>query len=158
MTCVTAASRSLCDDPAPMNAKAAAPLSALPACGTTHAEADARSKDALLVVCLCAQWCGVCREYRATFDTVAAAHPGVRFEWMDVEDEADVIDNVDIDNFPTLLIGSGTEPRFFGTVMPPRATLHRLVQAQAQAERGAADLPDEVGALWARVRSHLGPH
>ena len=39
------------------------------------------------VVCLCAGWCGVCREYRAVFDALAAAHPQVRFDWVDVEDE-----------------------------------------------------------------------
>ena len=40
------------------------------------------------VICLCAQWCGVCRDWRALFDEAAKAHPGLRFAWVDVEDEA----------------------------------------------------------------------
>ena len=30
------------------------------------------------VICLCAQWCGVCREWRDLFDQVAAAHDAVQ--------------------------------------------------------------------------------
>ena len=39
-------------------------------------------------VCLCAGWCGTCRDYRALFDALAQAHPEVRFEWVDIEDES----------------------------------------------------------------------
>jgi hypothetical protein len=31
-----------------------------------------------LVVCLCAEWCGVCREYRSRFEQVLARLPQVR--------------------------------------------------------------------------------
>ena len=31
----------------------------------------------LLVACLCAQWCGTCREYRSAFDRLAETHPEV---------------------------------------------------------------------------------
>src|SRR5659263_77846 len=46
----------------------------------------------VLVVCLCAQWCGVCRDYRQRFTQVQAQFPAVRFLWIDVEDEADLLD------------------------------------------------------------------
>ena len=54
--------------------------------------------------CLCAQWCGTCREYAQTFDQLKAALPGHRYRWIDIEDEADVIGEVDVETFPTLLV------------------------------------------------------
>jgi hypothetical protein len=70
----------------------------------------------LLVVCLCAEWCVVCREYRARFEQVRAQWPGVAFRWVDIEDESDLVDPVEVDDFPTLLILRGSAPAFFGTV------------------------------------------
>jgi hypothetical protein len=32
---------------------------------------------------------------------------GVRWEWLDVEDREDLVDDVDVETFPTLLIGQG---------------------------------------------------
>src|SRR5256885_8020626 len=42
------------------------------------------------VVCLCAQWCGVCNQYRSTFAELASQFPQMRFVWLDVEDREDV--------------------------------------------------------------------
>jgi hypothetical protein len=44
------------------------------------------SADPWWVVCLCAGWCGVCRDYRSGFDAVGPRWPDVRWEWLDVED------------------------------------------------------------------------
>ena len=44
-----------------------------------------------LVVCLCAQWCGVCQQYQNGFEALAASHPQARFLWLDVEDREDAI-------------------------------------------------------------------
>ncbi|MEO7116218.1 MAG: thioredoxin domain-containing protein, partial [Caldimonas sp.] len=58
----------------------------------------------LLVACLCAGWCGSCRDYRATFDALAGQFAGgAVFAWIDIEDDADALGDLDIDNFPTLL-------------------------------------------------------
>ena len=40
-----------------------------------------------LVACLCAAWCGTCRDYRAGFEALAARFPEARFLWLDVEDD-----------------------------------------------------------------------
>jgi len=106
----------------------------------------------LLVACLCAQWCGSCREYRSTFDEVAAAFPEMRFVWIDIEDEADLVDPIEVENFPTLLIASGSDARFFGPLTPHKETLVRLLRAQADATSGTP-LPDpELRALVARLQ------
>ena len=108
-----------------------------------------------LVVCLCAAWCGVCGDYRARFDQVRAKFPTIEFLWMDVEDEAVVLDPLDVENFPTLLLAVGAEPRFFGPVTPQAEMLERLVRAQIQ-DTGAPALSDpDVAALLGRIRASL---
>ena len=110
-------------------------------------------ESSLLVVCLCADWCGVCREYVERFEQVHAHFPQAQFLWIDVEDEADLLHPLDVENFPTLLLAVGPEPRFFGTVTPQAQTLERLIRAQLD-DAGVAALTDPaVAALVARVRA-----
>jgi len=107
----------------------------------------------LLVVCLCAEWCGVCRDYRPRFEQAQAKFPQARFLWIDVEDEADLLDPLDVENFPTLLLAVGDEPRFFGPVLPSSDTLERMIRAQAP-EGGASALNDRaVTDLLGRIRT-----
>jgi thioredoxin 1 len=87
----------------------------------------------LLVACLCADWCGACREYKPLFDSLAYKFPNVRFLWVDVEDEADLIDPIEVEDFPTILISSAEKPLFFGTVLPHVETLERLIQDKISA-------------------------
>ncbi len=82
----------------------------------------------LFVACLCADWCGACREYQPLFDSLARKFPNVRFLWVDVEDEADLIDPIEVADFPTILIAKGQNSLFFGTVLPHIETIERLIQ------------------------------
>ncbi len=81
----------------------------------------------LFVACLCAEWCGTCRDYRATFDRLAEAHPGICFAWIDIETHADRFDDLDVENFPTILIEDASTTRFFGTVLPHGAVVERML-------------------------------
>ena len=83
-----------------------------------------------IVACLCAQWCGTCATYRNTFEELAARHPDKLFVWVDIEDQSDVVGELDIENFPTLLIQQDDHVAFFGTVLPDAGLAHRMVQAQ----------------------------
>jgi thioredoxin-like negative regulator of GroEL len=118
------------------------------------------SSDPLLVACLCAQWCRTCEAYRETFlaarDAFARAHPGaLRFVWVDVEDESELVGDLDIEDFPTLLIAGGAQVRFFGTVMPHAQTLDRLVRSALEGAPAAAQaLAPDVRALPARLAGH----
>jgi len=112
---------------------------------------------AVLVVSLCAGWCHVCEDYRSRFEqvrlSVQADHPQCRFVWLDIEDEADLLEPLDVENFPTVLIGAGTEPRFFGVIGPQVAVLERMVRMTLQ-DSSAMALPDPVvKALLARILS-----
>ncbi|MFC0168695.1 thioredoxin family protein [Pseudoduganella danionis] len=84
-----------------------------------------------VVACLCAAWCGTCGSYRATFEELASRHPDKQFVWIDIEDHADVVGDLDVENFPTLLIQHDDVVAFFGTTLPDAGVAHRLITAQA---------------------------
>ncbi|WP_374362935.1 thioredoxin family protein [Pseudoduganella danionis] len=84
-----------------------------------------------VVACLCAAWCGTCGSYRATFEELASRHPDKQFVWIDIEDHADVVGDLDVENFPTLLIQHEDVVAFFGTTLPDAGVAHRLITAQA---------------------------
>jgi thioredoxin-like negative regulator of GroEL len=105
--------------------------------------AAAIAGDRWVVACLCAAWCGTCGSYRATFEEVAARHPDKFFVWIDIEDHADVVGDLDVENFPTLLIQHHELVGFFGTMLPDAGLAHRLVLAQsAQTDAELATLAD----------------
>ena len=56
---------------------------------------------------------------------------GVRahWHWVDIEDEADLVGDLDVETFPTLVIADDTQVRFAGPVTPQRDTLQRLLRA-----------------------------
>ncbi|EJE50606.1 thioredoxin domain-containing protein [Acidovorax sp. CF316] len=103
-------------------------------------------------VCLCADWCGTCRDYRAIFDTLAQAHPGVRFEWVDIEDESELAGDLDVETFPTLLIADGASVRFLGPLLPQAPVLARLLSS-LQAGQGGQGVGADAQEVFERVRA-----
>lgn len=81
----------------------------------------------LIIACLCAQWCGVCRDWRATFDTLAARLPQARCVWVDVEDQAALLGDLDIDSFPTLAVQRGARLLHCAPALPLADVWLRLV-------------------------------
>ncbi len=75
--------------------------------------------------------------------------------WIDIEDEADLVDPIEVENFPTILIASPTHAHFFGAVLPHIQTLQRLIGSQLEDPRRA--LPHDGGVaglverLWQRT-------
>lgn len=80
------------------------------------------------VTCLCAAWCGVCRDYQPGFERLALEHPGVVFRWSDIEEDEESAD-VDVETFPTLRISQGGVERFFGPVLPQPEHLRTLLRS-----------------------------
>ena len=81
------------------------------------------------------------------------------FVWVDVEDHADWVDPIEVENFPTLLMALGETPLFFGTLTPHVETLRRLIQSQLKdpiAMKGDGALDQQVQALVIRLRQHFG--
>jgi thioredoxin 1 len=115
-----------------------------------------------VVACLCAAWCGTCGSYRAAFDALAARHPDKHFVWIDIEDQADVVGDLDVDNFPTLLIQRHDVVAFFGTVLPDAQLAERLLlsqTAQSDAELATQAQASEERRTWqseCNLRTLLG--
>lgn len=105
--------------------------------------------DARLVACLCAEWCGTCREYLAVWEAAADRHPADCFVWIDIETHADALGDLDIQNFPTVMVqdARGGPPRFYGTLLPHAATLERLLGHGAAMPGDGSDAPDLLGWL-----------
>jgi hypothetical protein len=93
------------------------------------AEADDATSSRWWVIALCAEWCNVCREWRTAFNETAASRPDLNFAWVDIEDEADAMGDVDVETFPTVLVGRGTDALFLGPVQPAAAQLARLLSS-----------------------------
>ena len=85
------------------------------------------------VVCLCADWCGACKAYRDVFlqtaESLMDAYPDCRFVWIDVEDQADLVGDLEIETFPTLLVASDDGLNFLGAVTPQPDVLRRMVNS-----------------------------
>src|ERR1700693_5178188 len=81
----------------------------------------------LVVVALCAAWCDTCHEFRAAFERMAVARPGMLFVWLDIEDDSFVCGDIDIQNFPTLAIYRGDTLLHFGVSLPHEGTVARLI-------------------------------
>jgi hypothetical protein len=121
------------------------------------------SAEPLLVACLCAQWCRTCDAYRDTLahvrDALLPTHRAtpMRFVWVDIEDESERVGDLDIEDFPTILLARGDAVLFFGPLLPHAQTLDRLVRGALAGELPpptAAALAPDVRALPARLRGH----
>lgn len=86
----------------------------------------------IVVACLCAAWCDVCTRYRTEFDAFAAQHAEWLFLWIDIEDQADLVGNFEVEDFPTLLIQQHGLVTFYGTMQPDTTQLKRLLQSQTK--------------------------
>ena len=83
---------------------------------------------------------------------MARAHPDVRFEWVDIEDESDLVGDLDVETFPTLLIADGERALFLGPLLPQAPVLARLL-ASLQAAPGSAVAGGEAQGVFERVRT-----
>ncbi len=88
--------------------------------------------NSLLVACLCAEWCDTCCSYRVEFDALSNEFPQHRFAWIDIENEAETIGQIDVENFPTLLIGQEKTVLFAGVMLPQIGRLRRMLQSMSE--------------------------
>lgn len=106
-----------------------------------------------LIVALCAAWCDTCGEFRVTFERIAQSRPQMLFPWLDIEDDAEICGDIDIENFPTLAIYRGERLLHYGVSLPQEGTVARLIdeiaergEADRAAPQAVRDLPKRFGA------------
>ena len=91
-------------------------------------QARLKLNQGLTVACYCAAWCDTCTQYRPAFDELARRLPQHTFVWVDIEENPELLDDDDIENFPTLLIQDpGKGNLFYGTMLPHIGHLERLI-------------------------------
>lgn len=95
---------------------------------------DAETRlNAIDVACLCAAWCRTCDEYKPVFDAAVddlrRAGLALRVHWIDIEDEAELVGDYDVETFPTIVVADAAHVRFAGPLTPQPDTLRRLLRA-----------------------------
>lgn len=80
-----------------------------------------------IVVCYCAAWCRTCESYLDAFKDLSNKFPELIFLWVDIEDEESLLDDLDVENFPTILIQKDDENLFYGTMLPYIGHLERMI-------------------------------
>jgi hypothetical protein len=102
----------------------------------------------------------VCDDYRSRFEQVRlkvqADYPQGQFLWLDIEDEADLLHPLDVDNFPTILLAVAGQPRFFGPLTPQAQTLERLILAHLNDAQAPTLTDADVREVVAKIR-HAKP-
>ena len=91
------------------------------------------------VICFCADWCGTCREYKGILKSISVEYQNVRFGWLDIEDDAGILDGLDIENFPTLMIANDQRVHFFGPLQPHAYNLNQLLARLMSGSNGFAN-------------------
>lgn len=105
----------------------------------------------LVVVSFCAAWCDTCNEFRVAYERIAAARPHTVFVWLDIEDDAGVAGDIDVENFPTLAVYRGAAPVHFGVSLPHESTVLRLIDALARSDDAMRGAPPAVAGLPAHL-------
>jgi thioredoxin reductase (NADPH) len=105
----------------------------------------------LLVVCFCAAWCDTCDGVRAALQRIAAGDATSTYLWLDIEDDAALVGEIEIENFPTLAVYRDGKPLFFGVSPPQEGVIARTLRALASNVAGTVAVPDAVARLPAAL-------
>lgn len=117
--------------------------------------------DVTHVACLCAAWCRLCDDYHRVWRSVVEAWPAqgashaVYWHWIDIEDEAQLMGDIDVETFPTVIIVKGEQVRFAGPLTPQPETIARVLRATL-IEGGVASTWPAVTPEMAAFAQRLG--
>lgn len=80
------------------------------------------------VYLLCANWCGVCREFEPVFKETVLGSTAFKAHWIDIEEFPEWEDRVNIDSFPTLHVENiEGKVLFSGSIEPDGDHLTRIL-------------------------------
>ena len=81
--------------------------------------------------------------------------PRIDVEWIDIEDDAELVGDLDVETFPTIVVCDAQQVRFAGPVAPQPETLLRLLRSLLVHAAPGTRWPvadDEAEAFAARLR------
>jgi hypothetical protein len=109
----------------------------------------------LRILCLCAAWCHLCDAYAPVFDAALQRlrhdWPALTGHWIDIEEQAELVGELDIETFPTLVLLCGAQVLFHGPLTPQAEVLERVVRAALAAPEPTREIDAEVAALGRRM-------
>lgn len=80
----------------------------------------------MTLVLFCADWCSSCREFRSSFNALNA--DGLSKYWVDIDCDAHLLVDINIENLPTVLaISPKGSSWYFGAIPPNQAFLEKLL-------------------------------
>ena len=99
-----------------------------------------------VIVDFWADWCGPCKMFAPTYETVSADHPEIVFAKVDTEDQQELASYFNIRSIPTLMIfrdqigvysqpGALPEPAFRDLIDQAMALDMEAVRAEIEADR-----------------------
>jgi thioredoxin reductase (NADPH) len=103
--------------------------------------APSEKSQTLLVVCLCAEWCAVCRDFKPEYHALAQQHPETLFAYLDIEDDEAFIGALELDDFPTLAVFRGDALIHFGVAKAKRDNIALLLRKLNAASQQPLTLP-----------------
>ncbi|MCV5555201.1 thioredoxin domain-containing protein, partial [Escherichia coli] len=86
------------------------------------------NNDNKLVVCLCADWCNSCNDWKNPLIALSEKYRNDFFIWMDIERHSDMVSDVDLDTLPVLLVQKNNDIIFLGAVVPRVNTIIPLLE------------------------------
>ncbi len=86
-------------------------------------------------------------------ERLAASRPDVTVVWLDIEDDAELAGDIDVEDFPALAIFAGNQALHFGTTLPHEGLVARLLQSLSLTSRPII-VPAEVAHLPEALAQH----
>lgn len=110
----------------------------------------------LHVACLCAAWCRLCDDYGPVFNSVTqslrAERTALQVHWIDIEDEAALLGEFDVETFPTIVVVDAANVRFAGPLQPQPETLQRVLRSTLADAHASAPTAPGLQAFAERLR------
>lgn len=111
----------------------------------------------LWVICLCAEWCHICRQMQAALEDDHRLSSMVRWRWVDIEEHADLLGDLDVETFPTYLIGRNDEVLLYAPGPTQPDAIVAFVTPYARGRMAAVPAPPPVQQALAALSRRSTP-